>query len=321
MIDAGKLNDSLQKAVRSKLPNGTNIANILSDILFIGKEAIYRRLRGEVAFSLHEAAMIARKLNISLDSIIQTASSDNPTYELISQRFYNLRERDYDAYEEYLGVLKFASMEPYSEQVYTSNLFPLFPSNRNYLFSKYNSFRWMYLNMDLNSIKTFHDMEHPERQYELSKAIIDETMNIKNTLFIWDNTIIESIIKEIKYFRSIRLMNDEDVNLFKSELHTYLDTLENIASKGRFETGNKVQIFISNINTDTAYSYLETPNIHLSMIGAFTMNYMVSLDTESLQRMKNRVHTLKRVSSLISESGEIQRIQFFKAQHELVDTL
>ena len=116
-------------------------------------------------------------------------------------------------------------------------------------------------------------------------------------------------------------MDDKDISEFKIELHKILNYLEELASKGKFENGNKVQFYISNINSDTTYSYLETDTVHLSMIGAFAMNYVVSLETESLQRMKNRIHSLKRVSTLISESGEIQRIQFFKTQHEHIDNL
>jgi len=321
MINKENLNINLQQAIKNKLPNDKNIANKLSDILFIGREAVYRRLRGEVPFSLYEAALISCKLGISLDSIVMTNTKKNPVYEFIDQHYYNLRESDYEAMQEYLDVLRFASQESSSEQVFTSNLFPRFPANRYYLFGKYNSFRWMYLNQDISEIKPFREIEYPERLDIISKEIIDATENIKNTLFIWDNTIIESIIKEISYFKNIRLMDKNDIEQFKENLHDFLNWIEDTASRGRFKNGNKVQIYISNINTDTAYSYLETPNIHLSMIGAFTMNYVASLDGDSLVRMKNRIHALKRVSSLISESGEIQRIQFFKTQHELVDTL
>lgn len=223
--------------------------------------------------------------------------------------------------EEFRDLLKAASLKSDSEQVYTSNLFPSFPANYYYLLGKYNSFKWMYINQDLNNIKPFNKIEYPERLHNLSQSIIKETQNIKNTVYIWDSTIIRSILKEISYFKSIRLMNDKDIEDLKAELHNFLNRMEEFASKGRFDNGNKVQIYISNINTDTAYSYLETENIHLSMIGAFTMNYVVSLDTNSLLRMKDRIHSLKRVSTLISESGEIQRIQFFKVQHELIDTL
>ena len=45
-----ELNIGLIEAAKEKMPTGTNLANTLMDILYIGKEAIYRRLRGEVYF-------------------------------------------------------------------------------------------------------------------------------------------------------------------------------------------------------------------------------------------------------------------------------
>ena len=57
-----ELNTSLIEAVKEKLPLKENLANLLIDTLYIGKEAIYRRLRGEVPFTLEEAALISRKV-------------------------------------------------------------------------------------------------------------------------------------------------------------------------------------------------------------------------------------------------------------------
>ena len=54
-----ELNTSLIEAVKEKLPLKENLANLLIDTLYIGKEAIYRRLRGEVPFTLEEAALIS----------------------------------------------------------------------------------------------------------------------------------------------------------------------------------------------------------------------------------------------------------------------
>lgn len=42
------LNNNLIEALKMKIPDGSNLANELMDILYIGKEAVYRRLRGEV---------------------------------------------------------------------------------------------------------------------------------------------------------------------------------------------------------------------------------------------------------------------------------
>lgn len=72
-----ELNIGLIEAVRKKIPAKGNIANLLMNILFIGKEATYRRLRGEVSFTLTEAAIISKKLGISLDAVIGLKFNDN----------------------------------------------------------------------------------------------------------------------------------------------------------------------------------------------------------------------------------------------------
>ena len=72
-----ELNTSLIEAVKEKLPLKENLANLLIDTLYIGKEAIYRRLRGEVPFTLEEAALISRKLGVSLDNVIGVCFSSN----------------------------------------------------------------------------------------------------------------------------------------------------------------------------------------------------------------------------------------------------
>ena len=48
------LNNGLIKAMREHLPEETNLANYIMDIISIGKEAVYRRLRGEVPFTFYE---------------------------------------------------------------------------------------------------------------------------------------------------------------------------------------------------------------------------------------------------------------------------
>jgi len=52
-------NAALIRAIRETAPSGENLANALMDILCIGKEAVYRRLRGEVTFTFEEAGIIA----------------------------------------------------------------------------------------------------------------------------------------------------------------------------------------------------------------------------------------------------------------------
>lgn len=75
-------NANLIEAMKEKLPLKGQLADMLMDTLYIGKEAVYRRLRGEVPFTLQESALISRKLGISLDKIIGLSFKSNAMFNI-----------------------------------------------------------------------------------------------------------------------------------------------------------------------------------------------------------------------------------------------
>ena len=56
------LNNNLIEAMRIRIPDGTNLANVLMDILYIGKEAVYRRLRGGSSLHIGRSGSYIKKL-------------------------------------------------------------------------------------------------------------------------------------------------------------------------------------------------------------------------------------------------------------------
>ena len=93
-----ELNTGLIEALKEKIPPKTNLANLLMDTLYIGREAIYRRLRGEVPFTLEEAALISRKLGVSLDKIVGVSFGANAVFDL------NVVDHD-DPFNAYFTIL------------------------------------------------------------------------------------------------------------------------------------------------------------------------------------------------------------------------
>ncbi len=321
-MNYNELNKNLLENVKSRLPEGTNIANMLMDILYIGKEAVYRRIRGDVPFTLQEAVLIAKKLKVPLDQIVETnPTSSKILMELVAVRYYDMEEIDYDMLEEYIEILEIMVKEPNSEFVYCSNLFPLYPSLKSELLCKFYSFKWMYLNMDTNQIKPLDDITLSQRYFKLNNKIIDLLGQFKNTVYIWDSLSFECIIRETKYFSSIHLFTPENVQAIKEEMYRLIDRFEALAMKGKFDNGNKVDIYVSNINFDTTYSYAESEKFQISMIGVLGLNNVTSTERKTLDVVKNRTQTLKKASTMISESGEMVRINFFNKQRQFVDSL
>lgn len=54
-------NANLIEAMKEKLPLKGQLADMLMDTLYIGKEAVYRRLRGEVPFTLQGVGSYFKK--------------------------------------------------------------------------------------------------------------------------------------------------------------------------------------------------------------------------------------------------------------------
>ena len=100
-----------------------------------------------------------------------------------------------------------------------------------------------------------------------------------------------------------------------------LDELEELAINGKTADGNRVRIYVSNINFEATYSYVDTNNLQLSLIRIYSINSITTMDNEIFCTLKEWIQSLKKFSTLISESGEMQRIQFFKQQREIIDAL
>ena len=312
-----ELNTGLVNAVREKLPSKENLANTLMDILYIGKEAIYRRLRGEVPFTLAEAAVISRKLGISLDKMIGVSFQNNAVFDMNIVDSSQPLETYYSILEKQVELFRKVKEEENSEIGTSSNIIPLTLSLNYNMLSKFRLFKWMYQNENIKC-RHFEEMEIPQKIVDKQKEYASAVAHIRSVDYIWDNMIFSHLVNDIQYFCDVHLISDEDKNLLKEEL---LSVVDDLAARGKSKTGNDIKIYISNINFEATYSYLETDTIQLSLIRIYSINSITTQDSEMFRGLKEWIQSLKKFSTLISESGEMQRIQFFKQQREIIDAL
>lgn len=315
-----ELNAGLIEAIKEKLPAGSNLANTLMDILFIGREAIYRRLRGEVPFTLAEAAVISRKLGVSLDNMVGISFRDNAVFDMNVVHHDNPFETYHNILSKYTDLLKSMEDDPEAELATSSNIIPQTLYLRHAVLSKFRLFKWMYQNDNIKCMH-FHELEIPAKLQNIQKEFVDATEKVHNISYIWDSRIFANMVNDVQYFSSINLLADEDKQKIKEELVLLTNELETLAREGKFNDDNKVNIYISNINFETTYSYIESTNVQLSMIRIYAINSISSQDAEMFISLKEWIQSLKKFSTLISESGEMQRIQFFNRQREIIGTL
>ncbi|MDH6309605.1 hypothetical protein M2451_001971 [Dysgonomonas sp. PFB1-18] len=313
---------NLLNAVRERVPQNKHMAGLLMDILHIGKEAMYRRLRGEVLFSFDEAAAIAMELGLSLDTIIGADDSRNKPFQLKLTEYVNPTPKDYAQMEYYVTALKVARNDSYTEIGSSANLLPqTLCLNFTYL-TKFFTFKWMYQSFKLSrDVQSLEDIDMPKDLYDVLRRYEEELMYVDYTYYVWDRLLFQYLINDIQFFANIRYITTEDVAALKEDLLKCVDRMEAIAIKGQYDSGNTLQFYLSGINFDATYSYLQTDTVNMSYVKAFTLNSFVSQDVATFDRFKKWIDSLKRLSTLISVSGGIERAKFFNDQRTLINTL
>ena len=160
-----------------------------------------------------------------------------------------------------------------------------------------------------------------DRIVSAHKKLCESVKKCRKTHFIWDTNIFYSFVKEIKYFAVLKLITDDDVLHLKTELYQLLAMMEELSVTGEFSEGGKVCFYLSNIHFEATYSYIEKRDFQISLLRVYSINSMDSQSFYICRMQCNWIQSLKRHSILISESGEMQRMDFLQKQQAIIDSL
>lgn len=319
-MNTNTIHDRLLDKIRQKLPSN-NLVNNLTDILCIRREAVYRRLRKEVSFTLEEVASIASALKISIDDIIGMDMPNNHPFQLKLIGYATPSTSNNSHKCGFLEFIENVSQMPNTEKGGYGNAF-----DSSFIFqyeniTRFILFKWYYQRSGKKNTKAYEDIILSEEQKNVHAQYVQLSKEIKRTYYVWDYMIFQYLINNICYFRDLQLIPQQNLSVLKQELFLFVDYLEKIAINGCFENGNSVRFYISNMNFQSTYNYIESDDIHFTYIKTLTTNALVSSNHNTTDNIKKWIISQKQLGILISESAEMQRISFFKRQREIIDTI
>lgn len=321
-MDNKVLHTKLIEELEKRIPEGTTVCNAVTETLNIKKESVYRRLRMEVPFQFAEIAVIARKFGISVDELIDNSmTEDSVSMQLVLGTSQDPCESESMILQNLADMIRVLRTDPESKACFSSSALPMFFFMKYPAVARFYLFKWMYLYSNTQDTKKYNEIEPSVSMKELQSYIAEGSEEIGETTYILDSMVFANLVKDINYFASLNLVPQEDVVTLKNEIVSLIDYMELVAAKGRYLSGNKVNIYISNVNFETSYTCCESGDYRFSMIKAFIINGAASGDIKVYKMIKHWMQSLKRMSVLISECGEQQRILFFTEQRKIVNSL
>ena len=231
-MNAPKFQAALIEAIKKRLPSDLKLAGILSSDLHITQSSAYKRIRGDIPFSLHEVIELCYKYKLSLDAIL------SPFPNKFESSFSGIQARS--SAREYLDLLESevttAARTKGTKAWYVTNGLPdlyLFYFEGLTLFQYYTWEKMVWGNADWEDKKFSLDMPDKTALLQQAKRIA-HTFNQVDLQEIWNENILDSFFRQFLYVVESRLFeSNTDMRMVFEQMWALIDHLQSICVAGK----------------------------------------------------------------------------------------
>lgn len=313
-------NKLIEDIIKEKSHKDDKLVDIIMETLSLGKEAAYRRLRGEVPYTLDDILIIAAKFNVSLDAIIGRKQHGAV---LINADIIDIDDPVY-SYNKYLlsqtAIFKEVTRRENGKAFMAFNLIPYVLYSNYQTLHKFRLYRWIHqMNASGNQL-SFKDTHLLDEVWATNQTALKEFSRIQHVDFIFDKELFLNQVKEILLFVQLNLIDKETLAQLKNELLQLLEDIEEMSYTSAQKEVTR-SIFIANVSFESCYLFFEADDYCMSGLRTLGISVITSQDAWLCQQQRRWIESLKRYSTLISVSGEINRLAFINKQKEYIKML
>jgi len=295
----------------------------LESVLFLKRDAIYRRLRGETALTANEMGLICKKYGISVDAIVQ----DDASRMFFEFSAFKSPIKSVDQYVEQLdqNFQKIRSI-PEGKIYYATSEIPVFYYAffpRLFLFKLYV---WGKTVWDIQAYKDlpFSFDIIPYNVKKKSQELISGYTQI-STVELWSLNIIDNTMNQIFYHAEIEAFKDlNDALILCDDMDLLLDHLETMiaSEKKSLPESPTERADIKVYHNEMIYTnntiYFKSPSLRMLYTTLANPNFINTQNKDLCDYKEKWYEQLISKSSLLSGPGEKRRSKFFSTLHKTV---
>lgn len=311
------LQEHLFQRIKEILPPGKSLADIITEVLHLSPDSAYRRIRGETLLVLDEARELCRQFGISLDEVFELKSNS-----VVFHRT-EIDARAYD-FATYLHGIRhqLKQLDAFREKsiLYLTKGIPLF---HVFPFKPLLAFRYYFWMRT-----TFEMPELLQQKFSLqllpaeTAAVGLDILSLYNkipSIEIWSTECINSTLLQIDFCRDSGLMTAGQAFDVTDSLQQMLEHLQEQVATGRkflpTETaGSKkdnFQFFYNRMGLGNDLILTMQEGTKTLYVNNDALDYLTCTDDAYCEKLLQKLQTIQRRSTLISNVSEKQRSIFF----------
>lgn len=304
--------------ITKRLVDKRKMVSYLMNLLCIGKESSYRRIKGQIPFTFQEVTVIARDLGFSIDKMLGKDISRYVFFDMpvdISLSPENIYIKKLEMANVVLEKLVRAEKCSITAVI---NKVPLYLFPFKMLF-KFEYFVYLNSNGYIPLMTQFSDIEIIPQINDLQKKSADYFNRIKNIICVVDNVVLSGLIMEIQYYYRRKLISDEDLAVLQKELFELLSFCETILRTGENGAGGRYVVYYSHLNINTNCAYYEYDDNLMLQIWIYSEGpILIENNPVMCDIQKRYLDSLIRNSVQISKNNDVLRIDKFREAYNLV---
>jgi hypothetical protein len=290
------------------------------DTLDIGRESAYRRLRGEIPFTLDEASKLSLELGFSMDTVV-CEKRINRIFLDVHTEHPDLSKRFLSMLHRYCGVVSHTSKDDNSEILSVRNRLPL-----SILIQNEHLFRFYYYNYVHHTGRPddhlFADTVIPEEIASYRKEFLSRMPNVNKFCFIINSrSFFLSLCREIQFSYSRNLITDDEVHTLQNAMHELLNYIMRLVETGEDDIRNNIVFYLTYTEVSTNSACISYGENIMSQFWIY-YNYFIEIRNSEICYMhRNWFDSMKKYSILITKSNEIFQSKFFDQQRSHIDNI
>ena len=316
-----RLNEIIVSTVLKNIPKNLKPVSFLMDLFDLSRESVYRRIRGEIPFTIEEIVKLSINLGFSVDEIIEGNKRDRVFFDLQA----DTSVQPQDAFllmckNHHAQLLNIINAENKNVLVALNNLPAVYSASFNNLF-RFFYYEWLQHNHDGLTKLYYSDVIISPELASMQEKIIQDSKKSDNSTIILSPNLFLNLIRNIQYYHKRKLITDEELQLLKEDIANLIDSTEKVAKTGALETTNRVDIYLSTLSINSNIAYIKYGNNIEAHLLIHPVNPIIIHNPEVCAMQKNWLYCLKKHSRLITQSNEILQTFFFDKQREYLEKI
>jgi hypothetical protein len=310
----------LADKIMATIPPKKNAIPYLMEVLGIARESIYRRLRGEVPFTMDEVEILSEELGFSIDGLLGESVDRRVLFQLGGAYTESAEETFVNMYRLLCESKVLTAVSSRKEIVASLNkLYPVFHAGEGPLF-KFFYYEWMHQIQEAPVTSRYADVVVPKKVHEAHNRVRWDLLYSSNLTIITGLDMTVNTLRKLDYLYRLDFITREEVSEIKEDLAEAINSLETLMASGLYK-GGTFNFYLSEFDIAQNSIYINADGHASSFFWVDPANMMVTLDENMCRFHRRWLNSLKKYSSSISSSNQAMRSEFFTNQRKYMDSI